>query len=163
MKPDQDDRAQDDELERTVRAHFAQARTPFEVPGFETVLARAEAVDAVSRTGEPSGWLVSLIDSWSSAARWAGTGAVAAALVLAVAMIVTLQSEDPHPDEKTVLVADQEEQRKAVEQQLLASLESTTRWQAPSDRWPSVETDIDLFGLPDIGGAEVLKEESTWL
>ena len=47
--------------------------------------------------------------------------------------------------------------------QLLASLESTTRWQAPSDRWLSVETEIDLLGLPDMGGAEFLKEESTWL
>ena len=65
--------------------------------------------------------------------------------------------------EEARLIAHHEAMRAAAEQQLFAQLESTTRWQAPSDRWLAVETDVDIFGLPDIGGAEVMKEESTWL
>ena len=161
MTSDQDDRARDDELERAVRAHFAQARGSSEVPAFETVLARAEAHNAAAGTDAPTGWLLNLIGGWSSGVRWAG--GVAATAAVGLAILISLQSEDRLPVEHRVTVVDHAEIRAEAEQQLLASLERTTRWQAPSDRWLSVETDIDLFGLPDIGGAEVLKEESTWL
>jgi hypothetical protein len=135
------------------------------VPSFEAVMAKAEAeAEATDAVAEPKlrfEWLTERLAGWSMQARWAGGAAVAAGAALVV--LITMQTGEDRAAEEARLIAHHEEMRAAAEQHLLASLESTTRWQAPSDRWLAVKTDIDIFGLPDIGGAEVLKEESTWL
>lgn len=144
--------AADPDLDRQIRDHFAAMRQSSPVPGFESVMAKAEASEAVAASGRRPAWLADLIDGWSAQARWVG-GAAAAAFVAALTLFITLQTADDQAAKE----------RAAAEVQLLASLERTTRWQAPSDRWLAVETDIDIFGLPEIGSPEVLKEKSTWL
>ena len=161
MNPDQDDRDRDAIIDLELRAHLNRAREAIEVPSFESVMVKAEAADAVAAPKLRFEWLTDLFEGWSAKVRWAGGAAVAAAAVLAV--FVSMQTGQERAAEERALMAQQEQMREAAERQLLASLTSTTRWQAPSDRWLAVESDIDIFGLPDIGGTEDLKEESTWL
>ena len=161
MTPDRNDKDLDARLDLEVRAHFAQTRESIEVPSFEAVMARAEAADAVAEPKLRFEWLRNLLEGWSVQTRWVGAAAAAAAVTLA--LLITVQTNEQRVAEEGRPIAQHKQMRTAAEQQLLASLESTTRWQAPSDRWLAVKTDIDIFGLPDIGGAEVLKEESTWL
>ena len=161
MKPDQEDRARDEALDQAVQAHFSQARESIAVPSFEAVMAKAEAADAIAAPRLRVEWLSNLLAGWSAQARWAAGAAVGA--VAALAVLVMWQTNDERAAEEAALMAERGQMQAAAEQQLLASIESTTRWQAPSDRWLAVESDIDIFGLPDIGGAEALKEEPTWL
>ncbi len=161
MTPDQDDKDRDAIIDLELRAHLTRARESVEVPSFEAVMAKAEAADAVAAPKLRFEWLSERLAGWSMQARWIGGAAVAAAAALVV--LITIQTGEDRAAEEAALIAHHEAMRAAAEAQLLANLESTTRWQAPSDRWLAVKTDIDIFGLPDIGGAEVLKEESTWL
>ncbi len=160
MQSDRDRKSEDSELDEAVRAHFTQAREGIGVPDFEAVMASAEAVDAIAEPKLPIGRLITLFEGWSVQARWLSGAAAAAAVALAV--LIAVQTSDERAAEEARRIAHDQQMRTAAERQLLASLESTTRWQAPSDRWLAVKTDIDIFGLPDIGGAEVLKEEGTW-
>jgi hypothetical protein len=146
------------ELERQIRGHFVAARQESEVPSFESVMSRAEAADAVAASGTVPGWFIDLFEGWSI--RWSGAVVVAAAA--AVVVLITLQTDVEPITQEEALAAHYEEMRAAAEHQLLASLERTTRWRAPSDRWLTVETDIDIFGLPEFGSPEALKEKSTW-
>ena len=151
----------DPELDGQIRSHFAAARSSVEAPSFESLMARAEAADAVAAPVGMLTRLASRIDDWSLQTRWLGGAAMAAAAALTV--LISIQSQDDRAAEEAALLAHHEQVRAAAEVQLLASLESTTRWRAPSDRWLAVETDIDIFGLPDIGTPEALKEKTTWL
>ena len=147
------------ELDRQIRTHFAEVRAESNVPSFESLMARAEAADAIAQSSSVFGWISEFFEGWS--ARW--TGGVVAAAAVALAVLIAVQTGDERITEEAALIAHHEEMRAAADYQLLASLESTTRWQAPSDRWLTVETDIDIFGLPEIGSPEVLKEKITWL
>ena len=51
----------------------------------------------------------------------------------------------------------------ALDAELLASLSSGPRWEAPSDRWLAMNTNIDVYGLPEMADPEVLKEKTPWL
>ena len=136
------------ELDRQIRAHFVAARQATDVPGFESVMVRAEAAD-VAASGTAFSWFTERFEGWSI--RWAG--ALAAAAGMAFALLLVLQSGEQSITDEAARIAQHEAMRTAADDQLLASLERTTRWQAPSDRWLAVETD----------SPEVLKEKSTWL
>ena len=150
-------------LDEQVRAHFRLAKQSAALPDFETVMSRAEAAAAVERRVGRSWWPVDLFESWMSRPLWARGSVLAATAAAVVAILILVQPGDRRVLREAALIAHHDEARAAAERQLLASLERTTRWQAPSDRWLAVHSDIDIFGLPDIGDPEDLKEKNSWL
>ena len=90
-----------------------------------------------------------------------GAGVVTAALVVALLYLTggggTFERQ---LDEQLLAVLPDEVA--ITQQELVANISRTTRWQAPSDQWLSVAAP-DLFGLPELGdpsvSAQLLKEK----
>ena len=94
---------------------------------FETVWRRAEAAQSPPAEAHGQRW------------NWAMAGA--AAMVLAILVLPVLEPAD------TGFGPEQ--------QALLDELASTTRWQAPSDRW--LPKPMSVYGLPRLGGGVSLE------
>ncbi len=155
------DNAQEDAdqaLDRQIRSHFATARQNVPVPEFDAVMGKLEAEGAGAARASSSGWLSELTSApWPV---WAGT-AVAAALVIAVLLAIGDRQGSRIQDD--VMLAQLPAAMAVSEQELIADLNRSTRWQAPSDRWPSAEADLDILGVPDLGDLSEATEESIWL
>ena len=163
MNPDQDDKDRDAIIDLELRAHLNRAREPIEVPSFESVMAKAEAADAVAAPRLRFEWLRDLFEGWSAQGALGGRRCGCCRCCSGRSRSRCRRVRNGRRRKACSHCSVTSRCAQAADQQLLASLTSTTRWQAPSDRWLAVETDIDIFGLPDIGGTEDLKEESTWL
>ena len=150
-----DDFESDPLLDRQIRQHFAAARASTTVPDFESVMAKAEAADAIATPGAAMSWLERLIDSLRVQPLWAG--AVAATFALAVILLIDPESGQDAPD-PTNLAAYLPVSASTLDGELLASLSRETRWEAPSDRWLAMNMNVDVYGLPEIGNPEILKE-----
>ncbi|MEM8769331.1 MAG: hypothetical protein AAGE43_17970 [Pseudomonadota bacterium] len=169
------DKDQDLELDLQIRAHFRDARAPIAVPVFESVMANAEAAEAnvAEALAKSKPWqlrLTQYLEGFRTQTLWAGAAAAAIfGMVLVVAVLITpaQQPEAPSPTAPTAattsLAAHLPVSASALEGELLASLGGSTHWRAPSDRWPSMQPNIDIYRLPEIGDPQVLKEKNSWL
>lgn len=155
MPGDKDDFEADPLLDQQIRQHFAAARASTTVPEFESVMAKAEAADAVAAPGTAMSWLERLVESFRIQPLWAG--AVAAMLALAVILLVNPEP-DPDAPNPTNLTAYLPVSASTLDGELLASLSRETRWEAPSDRWLAMNMNVDVYGLPELGSSEILKE-----
>jgi hypothetical protein len=73
--------------------------------------------------------------------------AVAGALAASLAAVVVFEMRPPH---------------ESGDELLIAELSATTRWTAPSDRWPTTQS-IDYLGLPRFEDMTVQPQEvKTW-
>lgn len=155
------------DLDAHIRRHFRAARASVSAPGFETVIFKAEAAQAQgSSAAEASSpamsWLRQFLRGFRQQPIWAG--AVTAALVLTMALLMNPASApESEPAAAPNLAAHLPVAATVIEGELLASLSRGTRWQAPSDRWLSTGTNIDIYRLPDLSDPEALKEKTLWL
>ena len=141
-----------DPLDAELRRHFEGQRSQIRIPAFEALLAAAE------RDGRLRG------DSGKRRLPgWKPLAAVAAALVV----VVMLNPRAPGPEESMqqtstgrmgplTLITD--------EARLLADLNRSTRWMAPSDRWLESNPAPDVLGLPKMGKMTYeMQEVKSWL
>jgi hypothetical protein len=142
-------------LDQQIRQHFASARASAAAPDFESVLAKAAAADAVAAPDAAMSWLERLVDGFRLQPLW--TGAVAATLALAAILLVDPETGPDAPN-PTNLTAHLPVSASTLDGELLASLSRETRWEAPSDRWLAMNMNVDVYGLPEIGSSEILKE-----
>lgn len=154
----------DPDLDRQIRAHFEQSRRHLPVPAFEAVMAKAEAGCVEAIPAPTSGWLRNLMARRRSIAGWAGWAGIAAATGV-VALYVLVQSDRPAmPVLNQLQLAALPQALSISQQELIADLNSSTRWQAPSDSWPVTMPDVDVLGLPSLGyPADDSQEKQTWL
>lgn len=157
----------DPDLDRQIRAHFELSRQHLPVPAFEAVMASAEAGRVEAIPAPASGWLRSLMARRRSIAGWAGwagwAGIAAATGVMALHVLV--QSDRPAlPVLNELQLAGLPPALSISQQELITDLNSSTRWQAPSDSWPVTKPDVDVLGLPILGyPADDSQEKQTWL
>ena len=150
-----DDFETDPLLDQQIRQHFAAARASTTVPEFESVMTKAEAADAVAAPGVVMSWLERLLDGFRFQPLW--VGAVAATFALAVILLVSPEpgQDTPNPTNITAYLP---VSASTLDGELLASLSRETRWEAPSDRWLAMNMNVDVYGLPELGSSEILKE-----
>lgn len=151
----------DVDLDRQIRAHIREARQGASVPEFDAVMAKAAAeaeAEAVSQSRASTlDWLWALFSG--PTATWASAAAAVGVLGVFVLLAIRPASELSEAQVLAYLPASVS----VSQQQLVADLNSSTRWQAPSDGWPTAEADLDILGLPDLDRFAVTKEDSTWL
>ena len=152
----------DPALGRQIRRHFQEARQAAPVPGFDALMAQAQTQALSASQPSAADWLRDLFSR--PVAAWAGSALLAGALGVFVFFAVR-----PAPEfSDATMLARLPASVSVSQQQLVLELNSSTRWQAPSDRWPTAEADLDILGLPDLNGSAgsnsaSSKKESTWL
>lgn len=141
-----------DDMDAELRRHFAAGRSQIQIPAFEALLAAAERDGRISR-GSGKRRLP----------RWKPVAAVAAALIVAV----LLNPWEPGPNGVMRATLTQSEMKVVLmldEARLLADLNRSTLWTAPSDRWLESNPAPDVLGLPRMGKMTYeMQEVKSWL
>lgn len=160
--PAEGDLIRKDALDAELRRYFEAERSRVRVPGFESVLASAERARREPGRAESNRETGPDIAGRGLPA-WRSLAAVAAALVL----VVLLRPWSPGSDEPMRAASAGDELPAALmldQAELLADLNRSTLWVAPSDRW--IETDMapDVLGLPRMGKMTYeMQEVKSWL
>lgn len=150
MDPKADSIPDKDRVDTELRTYFAAQRSRAKVPDFDAVMAKAahqlrrDAASELSWRG--------IIERRVTPPRLAfwGAGVAVTAVLATVVWLGTAGSPADQKPNETILAALPAELA-VTQQELLADIHRTTRWQAPSDQWLAVRTTPDVFGLPDLG------------
>ena len=142
-----DDEARERALEDRLRVLLAAERARYAAPSFEKVMADAQAPGAL-RQSRGSDELVAERSGGLPRFVWGGVSALAAVLMVVVYLGGGIGSTNDEVDQRPRLALPAE--IAISEAELVADLNRTTRWQAPSDRWLMAQADVDVMGLPDI-------------
>ncbi len=156
------------QLDEQVRAYFTAQRADVDAPSFAAVMGEAETQLARSdeqvSTAPPSFWFADLLRG--PRLTWTGTGAAAAALLAIVFYFNLDGGMSENPEQSSVLAA-LPAALTITEQQLVADISRTTRWQAPSDEWLAGVASPNLLGFPDLGDPRaayrIFEEKNLWM
>lgn len=151
MDPKADNIPDENRVDAELRTYFSTQRNGAEVPDFDVVMAKAAHQ---IRRETASGWSrrVRIFQRPPIPLRLA-TWCVGIAATAVLFMVVWLGDtrQQPGLNANQSLLAALPAELAVTEQELLADIRRTTRWQAPSDQWLAVRPGPDLFGLPDLG------------
>ncbi len=160
-----------DALDARLRGHFSAERSRVRVPTFEAVLAGAERVHAERVHAERvhAEHLHAERDSQAGPgfALWrrpAWRGLAAIAVALALLMLLRPWTPDSRAPMR-ISSADGQllAALKLEEADLLADLNRSTLWVAPSDRWIQTDMAPDVLGLPRMGKMTYeMQEVKSW-
>ena len=151
-----------DALDARLRGFFSAERSRVRVPTFEAVLASAERVHAERVHAERDLQAGLGFAVWRRPA-WRGLAAIAVALALL--MLLRPWTPDSYAPMQ-INSADGQllATLKLEEADLLADLNRSTLWVAPSDRWLETDMAPDVLGLPRMGKMTYeMQEVKSWL